>query len=131
MSQKFSNIGLIFAAIGSAVGLGNIWRFPYMLGNNGGFAFLFAYIIALFLVGIPILVLELSVGERYKLNLIKTYNKINPKLKIIGILSILISACEPLRFRFANLPSTLRLKIGSHETAHGRFLRSVSCLPVQ
>ena len=89
--EQFSNIGFIFTAIGSAIGLGNIWRFPYMLGANGGFAFLFAYIIALFLIGIPLMILELSVGSTYKTSFLNTYKKINPKLKYIALISLFIS----------------------------------------
>ena len=55
--------GFILAAIGSAVGLGNLWGFPYKLYSYGGGAFLIPYIIALFLVGIPIMILEFSIGH--------------------------------------------------------------------
>jgi len=50
--QWSSNLGFILAAVGSAIGLGNIWRFPYMVYNNGGGAFLIPYFVALFCVGI-------------------------------------------------------------------------------
>ena len=55
--------GFILAAIGSAVGLGNLWKFPYQLYDNGGSAFLIPYIIAIFLIGIPMLILEFSMGH--------------------------------------------------------------------
>jgi len=58
-----SRSGFILAAIGSAVGLGNLWKFPYMLYDNGGAAFLIPYIVAMFLVGIPVLILEFSMGH--------------------------------------------------------------------
>ena len=54
----------VFAAIGSAIGLGNVWRFPRICAQNGGFAFLIAFVVALFTAGIPILILELAMGER-------------------------------------------------------------------
>ena len=55
--------GFILAAIGSAVGLGNLWGFPYKLYSYGGGAFLIPYIIALFVVGIPVMILEFSIGH--------------------------------------------------------------------
>src|SRR4030065_1199933 len=55
--------GFVLAAIGSAVGLGNLWGFPYKLYSYGGGAFLIAYIVALFVVGIPIMILEFSIGH--------------------------------------------------------------------
>ncbi len=48
-----TKIGVILATAGSAVGLGNIWRFPYMTGENGGAAFIFIYLICVFILGIP------------------------------------------------------------------------------
>lgn len=64
--QWGSRAGFIFAAIGSAVGLGNIWRFPYVAYENGGGAFLVPYLIALLTAGIPLLVLEYSIGHKFR-----------------------------------------------------------------
>ncbi|MEE8258608.1 MAG: sodium-dependent transporter, partial [Sphingomonadales bacterium] len=62
--QWSSRWGFLMAAIGGAVGLGNIWRFPYMTGENGGGAFVLIYILAVLLVAIPILIGELQLGKR-------------------------------------------------------------------
>ena len=62
--QWGTRAGFILAAIGSAVGLGNIWRFPYMVAANGGGAFMIVYLIAMFTAGIPIMVLEFSMGHK-------------------------------------------------------------------
>jgi len=59
-----SRATFVLAAIGSAIGLGNLWRFPYVCYENGGGAFLFAYILCLFIAGIPLLMLEFSIGKR-------------------------------------------------------------------
>ena len=64
--QWGSKMGFILAAVGSAVGLGNIWRFPYLVYNNGGGAFLVPYFIAIITAAIPILVLEYSMGHKYR-----------------------------------------------------------------
>ena len=56
----------VLAAIGSAVGLGNIWRFPYVAFENGGGAFLIPYLIALLTAGIPLLFLDYAMGHRYR-----------------------------------------------------------------
>jgi len=61
-----SNLGFILASVGSAIGLGNIWRFGYMVYTNGGGAFLIPYIVALFCVGIPLIILEFAIGHYTK-----------------------------------------------------------------
>jgi len=64
--QWRSRTGFILAALGSAVGLGNIWRFSYLCYKNGGGAFLIPYLIALIIVGIPLMILELGIGHRMR-----------------------------------------------------------------
>ena len=61
-----SRLGFIAAAVGSAVGLGNIWRFPYIVGEGGGAAFILVYILCLFLVGLPVLLSEILIGRKAK-----------------------------------------------------------------
>lgn len=58
-----TRIGFIFAVAGSAIGLGNIWRFPYLVGNNGGAAFIAVYLICLLLIGFPVLISEILIGR--------------------------------------------------------------------
>jgi neurotransmitter:Na+ symporter, NSS family len=64
--QWGSKAGFILAAVGSAVGLGNIWRYPYVLYSNGGGAFLIPYFFALFTAGIPLMILEYGLGHKYR-----------------------------------------------------------------
>jgi neurotransmitter:Na+ symporter, NSS family len=64
--QWGTRLGFLLAAVGSAVGLGNIWRFPYVAWENGGGAFFVPYLFALFTAGIPLLVLEYSLGHRFR-----------------------------------------------------------------
>ena len=63
-----SKVGFLFAAVGFAVGLGNIWRFPYIVGENGGSAFVVIYLFCVFVIGAPILMAELMVGRRGQLS---------------------------------------------------------------
>jgi len=62
--QWGSRQGFVLATIGAAVGLGNIWRFSYVAGENGGAVFLFVYLVCVLLVGLPLVVAELSLGRR-------------------------------------------------------------------
>ena len=64
--QWSSKASFILAAAGSAVGLGNIWKFPYIAGENGGAAFLFIYLICIVLIGLPILNIEILLGRTTK-----------------------------------------------------------------
>lgn len=74
----------IFASIGSAIGLGNIWRFPRICAENGGAAFLIAYVVALFTTGIPILILELAMGRKMQTATPGCFKKVNKKFEWIG-----------------------------------------------
>lgn len=74
----------ILASIGSAIGLGNIWRFPYVCYDNGGGAFLVAYAICLFVVGIPLLMLEFAVGQRSQQTGPGAFKQIHPRLEWFG-----------------------------------------------
>ena len=79
-----SNLSFILAMIGSAVGLGNIWRYPYVLYSNGGGAFYIPYIVAILLMGIPFLILEYGVGYNFKSSFAKAVKTINAKWEYLG-----------------------------------------------
>lgn len=86
-----SNVGAILAAAGGAIGLGNIWRFPYMLGQNGGGAFLLVYVFFILLIGIPLMMSEFIIGRRSQKNVIGAYKTLAPKQKgwvTIGVFGI-------------------------------------------
>ncbi len=74
-----SKLGFILAAAGSAIGLGNIWRFPYVLGESGGFAFLLVYIISVIIIGLPIMGAEMVIGRGSGLNPVGAFRKLAPK----------------------------------------------------
>jgi NSS family neurotransmitter:Na+ symporter len=73
-----SRMGVIMAAAGSAVGLGNIWRFPYILGENGGGAFLIIYLVIVFAIGIPVMMSELLIGRRSQRNPVGAFRALAP-----------------------------------------------------
>ncbi|MBT6842416.1 MAG: sodium-dependent transporter [Candidatus Melainabacteria bacterium] len=89
-----SNFGFIMAAAGAAIGLGNIWRFPYICGENGGGAFLIVYLACVFLIGMPVLVGELLIGRKAGIGgagafsaLIKKNKKLWGYVGLLGILA--------------------------------------------
>ncbi len=73
-----SKLGAILAAAGSAVGLGNIWRFPYEAGNYGGAAFILVYLVCVILLGIPIMIAEFIIGRHARANTAAAYRKLAP-----------------------------------------------------
>ena len=85
-----SHIVFLFAAIGAAVGIGNVWRFPYLAGKYGGGAFLLPYLIILFLLGIPILILEYALGKRMQKGAVGAFGKIDKRFRGIGLNSIFV-----------------------------------------
>jgi len=74
----------VFAAIGSAAGLGNAWRFPYIAYQNGGGAFLIPFFIALFTAGIPLLILEYGLGQKMQAGAPGALGRIKKSLKSRG-----------------------------------------------
>lgn len=86
-----SNLGAILAAAGGAVGLGNIWRFPYMLGQNGGGAFLLVYVFFVMLIGVPLMMTEFIIGRRSQSNVVGAYRKLSNGSKgwmMLGVFGI-------------------------------------------
>ena len=79
-----SNLSFLLAMIGSAVGLGNIWRYPYVLYSNGGGAFFIQYIVAILIMGIPFLILEYGVGYNFKSSFPKAVKSISNKWEYLG-----------------------------------------------
>jgi len=89
--QWSSKIGFIFAAAGSAIGLGNIWRFPYVVGENGGGAFVLLYIFFVILIGLPYMYAELALGRSVQRNPVGSIDAIKPNSawKGVGYLGVL------------------------------------------
>jgi NSS family neurotransmitter:Na+ symporter len=84
-----SRIGFIMAAAGSAVGLGNIWRFPYLAGENGGSAFILIYLVFVLVIGLSIMISEFAVGRRTELAAVGAFKSINRNWTFAGVLGVL------------------------------------------
>lgn len=83
--------GFLMAAVGSAVGLGNIWRFPYVTGQNGGAIFLIAYFIMIILIGFSMMLAEFAVGRHAGKNVVSAFQVKNKKWGFVGVLSCIVS----------------------------------------
>ena len=87
---SFSRVGFILAAAGSAVGLGNLWRFPYTVGENGGGLFVLIYLIAVIVIALPVLMAEITLGRHTNRNPVGAFNTIKPgsPWKWVGFLMV-------------------------------------------
>ena len=80
-----SRWGFILAASGSAVGLGNVWKFPYIVGQNGGGAFVLIYLACIFVIGTPIMLAEFTLGRKTNRNPVGAFDQIRPNSSWVGI----------------------------------------------
>lgn len=93
MSQReqwATRVGFILATLGSAIGLGNIWRFSYVAGDNGGGAFLLIYLAAVLLVGLPLLLAELALGRHAQGDVVRAFEAAAPRspIRYVGLLAV-------------------------------------------
>ena len=82
--QWVSKLGFILATAGSAIGLGNIWKFPGKVGAYGGGAFILCYILIVILVGFPVMLAELSIGRSTQKNAVGAFRALNGKWAFVG-----------------------------------------------
>lgn len=94
-----SRIAFILVAAGSSVGLGNIWRFPYLTGQNGGAAFVVIYLAIVFLIGLPVMMAEVSLGRRTRRNPVGAFDRVAPNSawRHVGVLGV-ITGCAILSY---------------------------------
>ena len=83
-SQWASKFGFILATAGAAIGLGNLWKFPYLMGKNGGFSFLMVYLLFIVVLGLPVMITELSIGRMTQKNAADAYKTINKKPHLLA-----------------------------------------------
>jgi NSS family neurotransmitter:Na+ symporter len=86
--QWASNLGFVLATAGAAVGLGNIWKFPYLAGQNGGGAFVLVYILLVIIMGFTITLAEMSVGRATGKNCVGAFRQLNKKFSFVGGLGV-------------------------------------------
>lgn len=79
-----SRTGFILAATGAAVGIGNIWRFPSVVGRNGGGAYLIPFLVAVFVFAVPLMILEINSGRRARADIVATFREVRPRFGILG-----------------------------------------------
>lgn len=89
-SNFSSSLGFILVAAGSAVGIGNIWRFPYLAAQNGGGVFLIIYLLLVLTFGFTLLTTDIAIGRRTKQIALRAFGTMNPKWKFLGKLTFLI-----------------------------------------
>ena len=83
-------LGFVLAAAGSAVGLGNIWRFPYLAAQYGGGIFLLVYLILVLTFGFSMLMLEIGIGRKTKVSCIKAYSEFDKRFGFLGYLAAIV-----------------------------------------
>eukprot|EP00397_Hematodinium_sp_SG-2012_P003943 GEMP01003953.1.p1 GENE.GEMP01003953.1~~GEMP01003953.1.p1 ORF type:complete len:830 (+),score=119.35 GEMP01003953.1:60-2549(+) len=83
-----SRAAFVVAAIGSAIGMGNLWRFPHLCFKFGGGAFFIAYLLSLFFLGIPLLILEVGLGQSFQGGDAVVFGKMHPRLRAVGLASV-------------------------------------------
>ncbi|MDO5014764.1 MAG: sodium-dependent transporter [Clostridia bacterium] len=131
-----SNFGFLMASIGSAVGLGNLWGFPYKMGKNGGFAFLLVYLLLVVTVGFPLVMGEIALGRRTGKGGIQAYKQIDSKFTFNGWFAVLapvfllcfysVFGGYILKYFIANLGDLFNLSFGvggaNSEAFFGNFI---------
>ena len=92
-SNYFSGqLGFVLAAAGSAVGVGNLWRFPYLAAKDGGGLFLIIYLVLVLTFGFVLLTTDIAIGRKTKQNALKAFGTLHPKWRFLGYLTFLVPA---------------------------------------
>ena len=117
----------LFAAIGSAIGLGNIWRFPYIAYDNGGGAFLLPYVVALITAGVPVLVLDYVLGHRFRGSAPLVWRRISARTEAIGwvqtIITYIIAVYYAVILAWSTIYTWFSLKLAWGEDPEAFFVK--------
>ena len=129
-----SNFGFLMSAVGVAIGLGNIWSFPYKMGANGGFAFLLVYILMAVFVGYPLLLAEFSLGRKSGRGAVEAFRQANPRFAFTGVFEtavpflLLCFYCllggMVMRYAVVNFGDVIGASFGLHGMASSDFFGS-------
>ncbi|MGI5948997.1 sodium-dependent transporter [Peptoniphilus sp.] len=130
----FSNFGFLMASVGSAVGLGNLWKFPYLTGTNGGGIFVLIYLCILLTVGFACMLGEMTIGRFTKLNPIGAYKKIAKKYTFAGVIGVVVAFLIVtyyniiggwiLKYLFSYITGQSKFVSASSESFFGSFISS-------
>lgn len=88
-NQWASRLGFVLATAGAAIGLGNLWKFPYLMGKNGGFYFLVIYLVFVLVLGVPVMMVEMSLGRHTGHDPVLSYKEVHPRAGIVGVCGVL------------------------------------------
>lgn len=137
-AQFGSILGFILVAAGSAIGLGNIWRFPYLTGSNGGGAFVLIYLLINFTVGISLLLVEFIIGRHGHANTVICYEKFNKRFKYLGFLNVFTSFIIlayysvvggwTIYYFIQSISGNLFNNVNNYETFFNNFIRNPSLI---
>lgn len=87
-NQWASKLGFIMATAGAAIGLGNLWKFPYLMGRNGGASFLAVYLFFICILGVPVMMIEMSLGRKTRRDPVQAYGDITSNARIVGVFGV-------------------------------------------
>lgn len=125
-SQWGTRLGFLLAAMGSAIGLGNIWRFPATAYENGGGAFFLPYLFALITAGIPLLIMEYTIGHKYRSSAPRSFKRISGGMEWIGwwqvAISFVISTYYPIIIAWSAMYAYFSLSQSWGDDATGFFV---------
>lgn len=121
--ERFSSrLGFILISAGCAIGLGNVWRFPYITGQYGGAAFVLVYLLFLVILGMPIMIMEFSVGRASQKSAAKSFHVLEPKGTKWHLTGYAAMAGNYLLMMFLHYRRRLDARL-RHENAYRRICR--------
>ena len=136
-SSFSGSIGFVLAAAGSAVGVGNIWRFPYLCAKDGGGLFLLVYLVLVLTFGFVLLTTDVAIGRKTKKNALRAFEALNPKWKFLGKLTFIVPTLIMTYYSVIGSRNTLLpilylmekmlrlmdiLQLSSHQILHRSYL---------
>ena len=103
--EQVSSGGYLLGLLGYAIGIGNLWRFPYLVGKYGGGAFVAAYLVCLFLVAIPLYLLEMTMGQYTRKSTVPCFTCVRPRWRSLGYAQALMLFCALAYYNVLTSPT--------------------------
>ena len=112
--EKFgTRLGFILISAGCAIGLGNVWRFPYITGQYGGAAFVLIYLVCLVMLGLPIMIMEFSVGRAAGCSIARAFDKLEPLAVSAPEAARLLGVSKPTIYQYIHRDDFPAFKLGN------------------